>query len=469
MAVESRWGARGVFNEGGAAVHHCSRDPISAGNDPAPAEGPELPGHIRHRELPGHSGRNLSATIVAASGSRSLRGMHPIGRSTSSPLVPALLALCLSACGSRSSLEAGAGESATAGSAGSGGGATATGGGGSAGGTSTAGGAGGAPVNCTFEDLLSWSPESFHDEGNYERAVAATSGVPWIAFKVDGGNIVLRKLGIDEEKGIVVEQEFEIPGTPVYPVAFDVSDARFVVLTTTGINWNGDVGLLSIDRATGEVKSSPVGDPPENPAYTVGSAIGILGDDVAIAYSRLVNDQGTLEIRDADLAVVTSATVEGSYFTAVRRDPLSLDLYTSSGVLVNVEPGAVTFGESDPSWSVIGGLHDSLAALGAEVRLTRGDSTWTGPWPHTQVSPPAVVRELGDRSVFSLETELTGVVGYPVGTELRWMPIEPTPEDSGIGLVLMPLFTDRRVGMFYLGLDIPDPQQRLRYFGRVCQ
>jgi hypothetical protein len=334
-------------------------------------------------------------------------------------------------------------------------------------GSSSTGGSGGQP-GCLAADVLTWSAEHHRDDGDYERAAVATSGVPWVALKVQDGNVVVRQLGVDEQAGILVLDSFEIPDSPVYPVALDVSDTRFVLLTTTGINWNGDVDLWSVDRASGAVIRAPVGDPPMDPAYTVGSAIGLLGDDVAIAYSRLADDQGTIEIRDAALQVVTSMPVDGVSFTAVRRSPSALDIYAGANLRVHIEAGAITAEPTEPGWTAMGGLEDYLVEYGDQIRMTQGDQVWSGPWPHSQISPPAVVRAHGGRAVFSLETELTGVVGYPSDGELHWMPIEPAPGASGIGLALLPVLEEGRMGLFYLGLEIPHPEQPLRYFGRVC-
>ena len=38
----------------------------------------------------------------------------------------------------------------------------------------------------------------------------------------------------------------------------------------------------------------------------------------------------------------------------------------------------------------------------------------------------------------------------------------------GFGVGLMPMFESGRMGLFYLGLEIPHPEQPLRYFGRRC-
>lgn len=345
-----------------------------------------------------------------------------------------------------------------------GGGSPAEGGGGAVFGTSTSTA---TPV-CDLEDLSSWKAEHFRDDGNYDRAAIAASGVPWVALKVHDGDIVLREISVSSETGILVARSFEIPDSPVYPVALDVSDARFALLTTTGINWNGDLELWSIDRKTLEILRVPVGAPPTDPGYTVATAIGVLGDDIALAYARLIDDVATIEIRNTALEVQVSAVVDGTLLRGVRAGASGLDVYSSATLRVHVEAGKITEHPVDPEWTVMGGLDDTLAQFGDEIRLVQGDTAWGGPWPHTQISPPAVIRFHDGHPAFSLETELTGVVGYPVGTELRWMDIEPSDEASGIGVALLPVVEENRLGLFYLGLDIPHPEQPLRYFGRVC-
>lgn len=365
------------------------------------------------------------------------------------------LAILLLACGARDGLfvgdTAGAASSSSSGS----------------GSSSSGGGAGGQPT-CNVADLSTWTAEHYRDNGDYERAVAATSGVPWIALKVKGHNLVFMELGIDDQ-GILVKSSFEVPESPVYPVAFDVSDTRFVVLTTTGINWNGDVALWSIDRATGTAVQTPIGDPVADPAYGAGSALGLVGDDIGLAYERIVSNQGTVELRGPTLDLIASATVDDIFFYPVRRGPNGLDIHAGKTSVFHLEAGSITSAPADPVWHMIGGLEGYLVQYDLDMRMIHGDEAWIGPWPHTQVSPPAVVREHGGSAVFSLNTELTGVVGYPRGADLQWMPIEPAPGASGLGVALMPLFEEGRVGFFYLGIEIPKPEQPLRYFGRVCR
>jgi hypothetical protein len=362
-------------------------------------------------------------------------------------------------CGARSSLSID-GDTEAVGGSGGGSGITAS--------SSTSSAGGGAPA-CLSEDLSTWPVERYRDDGDYERAAVATRGVPWVALKVRDGNIVLERLGIDAGTGIAVLESFELPNSPVYPVGLDVSDTRFVLLTTTGINWNGDVELWSVERSSGAVIRVPVGSPPADPAYTVGSALGLVGDDVVLAYSRLIENQGTLELRDGTLQVVQSLALDGTSFTAVHRSESALDVYVGAAGRLHVEGGAITEEPVDPSWQVMGGLEEALVQYGDQIRLTQSGQTWDGPWPHTQISPPAVVRSHGGRSVFSLETELTAVVGYPLGDKLEWMEIEPAQGASGTGVALMPLLEDGRMGVFYLGLEIPQPEQPLRYFGRACR
>lgn len=376
-------------------------------------------------------------------------------------------AALFAACGARSSLGIGVSSGGGAGTP-SGGGAGAS-SGGSAGSPAIEDAGPGQPdaaPGCSLEDLSSWHTERYRDFGDYERAAVALAGVPWVALKVKGGNIALEKLGVDAQ-GIVVEDRVEVPGSPVYPVALDVDARRFVMLTTTGINWNGDVELWRIDRASGAVVHVPVGNPPSDPAFTIYSALGLVGDDVVLAYSRIAENEGMIEIRDDLLEVVQSRVVSGSSFTGVRTDG-AVDIYVGSTSRVHAEAGALTQSPVDPDWSVIGGLDGFLVQTGTAIRMTRGADVWSADWPHTQISPPAVVRTGAGRAAFSLETELTGVVGYVAGGELQWLRIESAPGASGTGLALLPVVDHNRLGLFYLGLEIPHPEQPLRYYGLAC-
>lgn len=335
---------------------------------------------------------------------------------------------------------------------------------------STGPGGSGGGLDCVLTDLATWKPERYRDFGDYERAAVATSGVPWVALKVREGNIVIERLGIEDDVGITVLEAFELPDSPVYPVALDVSDERFVVLTTTGINWNGDVELWSVDRHSGSVLRAPIGEPPADPAYTVGSALGLVGADVVVAYSRLIDDEGVVELRDAQLQVIESRAVSSVSFQAVRGFDEALDVYLGAVSRLRFQGRTITEEAVDPTWHILGGLEDYLVQYGDEIRLAHDDQIWSGPWPHTQISPPAVVRKGADgRVAFTLETELTSVVGHPGATGLEWMPIEAAPGASGIGVGLLPVLQEGRLGQLYLGLEIPMPEQPLRYFGRVCR
>jgi hypothetical protein len=368
----------------------------------------------------------------------------------------------LSACGARSSLPTAYDvPSSTGGQAGTTGGTGGTG--------PSDGGTGGlVEPSCLLEDLSTWDTERYRDEGDYERAAVAVSGVPWVALKVRNGNIALVELGLDDAAGIVFLQRIDIPDSPIYPVALDVDERRFVLLTTTGINWNGDVELWRIDRQDGTVLHVPVGNPPADPAYTIYSAIGLAGDDVAVAYARAAENQGTIELRNDQLEILQSLPVSEVSFTAVHTSFAAVDIYAGADARWRVEAG--TFGQQpvDPDWQVFGGLGSFLVEIGNQIRLRNGDQTWSADWPHTQISPPAVVRTDGNRAAFSLETELTAVVGHVTSGALEWLAIEPAPGASGIGVGLLPVIEPRRLGLFYLGLEIPNPEQPLRYYGFFC-
>lgn len=381
-----------------------------------------------------------------------------------------LSALCaaalLAACGARSPLGLGVGSSVDAGGASSGGSAGAPG-----------GGAGGAPAKdastdhpdavpgCSLDDLSTWRTERFRAQGDYERPVAALAGVPWIALKLKGGNVVLEKLGVDAH-GIVVEHSIEVPDSPVYPAGLDVDARRFVLLTTTGQNWNGDAELWRIDRADGGIVHVPVGTTTD-PAYVIYSTLGLAGDDVVLAYAS-ANTQGNVELRNDALDVIQSMPVESSSFQGVRSGN-AVDVYLGNTKgRVHAEGGTLTQSPVDPDWQVVGGLDGFLVETGLEIRLSDGTQTWDADWPHTQISPPAVVRTNQSHVAFSLETELTGVVGYVAGGNLHWLRIEGTSDAPGTGLALMPVVEQGRLGLFYLGLEIPHPEQPLRYYGLVC-
>src|SRR5262249_30640855 len=150
-----------------------------------------------------------------------------------------------------------------------------------------------------------------------------------------------------------------------------------------------------------------------------GSAIGLAGDDLVLAYARLAEGKGTVELRNDQLQILESVPVDDVSFLATRQAESAIDLYLGAHSRIHAEAGMLSQESVDPEWEVIGGLEGYLVEIDTEVRMTHGDTTWSAPWPHTQISPPAVVRRDGPRAAFSLETELTAVVGYPTATELN--------------------------------------------------
>lgn len=328
-------------------------------------------------------------------------------------------------------------------------------------------GAGGSSV-CNVDDFSTWQIEAYNAGGNHPRFAPAASGVPWIALATEGGNVVLQKVAIDDAQGIVVLEKFEIPESPVYPMAFDANDKYFVLLSTTGNNWNGTLEIWLIDRATAAVLRQPVGNP-DNGNFTLRAALGLLDEGIALAYARLANDAGTIELRDWKLNVLVSQDVMSSDFTGVWRNPSAYDVYMGANSVGRVEFGQIYVEPLLPgTGKVMGGLGQHLVEYGNDIRMTWGDEIWSGPWPHTQISPPAIVRTHEFRAAFSLQTELSGVVGYQHQGALEWLRVESLPDAWGAGVAVMPVVEERRLGLFYVGIEIPKPDQPLRYFGRVC-
>ncbi len=337
----------------------------------------------------------------------------------------------------------------------------------SGGSTSGSSGAGGSPATCIFDDMATWDIEAYDAGGNHPRFAPATSGVPWVALAVEKGNVVLEKLGVGDQ-GIVVLEQFEIPDSPVYPMAFDANDAYFVMLSTTGNNWNGTLEIWLVDRATGSVMRQPVGNP-DNPNYTIRGALGLVDQGIVLGYARPANNEGVVEIRNDKLDVLTTQNVSFSELFGVWRSATAFDVHLSKQQVLEIRSGTMQQKAKTSPQYVIGGLGDYRVDIDGDFRLSTETEAWTAAWPHTQISTPAVVRTFGETAVFSIETELSGVVGYPRNGGLEWLRIESTPGASGIGVVVMPVLEERRIGVFYIALDIPHPEQPLRYFGRICR
>lgn len=331
---------------------------------------------------------------------------------------------------------------------------------------SSSSGAGGSSV-CNVDDISTWEIETYNAGGDHPRFAVAASGVPWIALATQGGNVVLEKVGIDDVQGIVASEKFEIPDSPVFPLAFDANEKYFVLLSTTGNNWNGTLEIWLVDRSNAAILRQPVGNP-DNPNYTIRGALGLMEEGIALGYARAANDAGTIELRNWKLDVVVSQDVMNSDFQGVWRNSSAYDVYMGANSVARVEFGQIYVEPLGSAAKILGGLGQYLVGYESEIRMTWGDEIWSGPWPHTQISPPAVLRQQEFRAAFSLQTELTGVVGYQHLGALDWLRIESLPGASGIGVAVMPVVEERRLGLFYVGLEIPKPDQPLRYFGKVC-
>src|SRR5262249_53412979 len=110
----------------------------------------------------------------------------------------------------------------------------------------------------------------------------------------------------------------------------------------------------------------------------------------------------------------------------------------------SITPISITF--PTPSGDVIGGLGEHVVELGDRVTLRGGSAMTSAVWPHSQVSPPAIVRTDGSRVAFSLQMELSGTVGHTLSGDLEWLEFRDSPMAHGIGVAMMPVVTDRRIG-----------------------
>lgn len=335
--------------------------------------------------------------------------------------------------------------------------------------TSVSASSGSTFPTCKIDDMSTWRTEQFHDQGDYDRAVGAVSNVPWVALKPKGGNIVLERLSVDASQGIVVDEKFEVPDSQVYPVSLDVDDQRFVFATTSGINWNGEVQVWRVDRQSGAITHVVVGPTPADPNETASAVVGLAGSGIVIGYGRLADPTGSVDLREDDLVHGWGVVTGSSSFTAVRSSSTAIDVYAGTNEKVHLEGGGITYSPmADPGWEAIGGQGGFVVDFANQIRLKNGTSEWLGAWPDTQISPPAIARLDGSRAAFSLNGELSPAVGYMNGNALAWLHIDPIDGSSGLGDGLVPVIEPGRLGVFYLGIDIPSPVQRLRYFGKAC-
>lgn len=327
----------------------------------------------------------------------------------------------------------------------------------------------GGPIPCTSSDPRTWTVERHNAGGDFERAVAATSGVPWIAAREADGNLVFLSLGVGRS-GITIEERIELSDTPLYPIGFDTDGTRFVALTTSGTNWNGDVETVLYDASRGELTRRPWADIGETSNFTVTGGAALVGDNTVFAASRADDDVLVVELRSAAGAVVASMerpSTIGVRLIRVRDD--AVELRAGANGRYRITPSSIVEEEAEAgAYRVIGGMGEYRVEHDRDFRIRSEGDLWSGPWPHTQISPPAVLREGGGRVAFSLQKELSGAVGFTHRDGLEWLHVEGALGASGVGFALLPVVEENRLGLFYLGLEIPRSDRPLRYFGVAC-
>lgn len=330
-----------------------------------------------------------------------------------------------------------------------------------------------AAAACVPSERATWVVETFDAGGDYDRFAPALSGQPWVALDEHGGEVVFLELGVDHT-GIVVRRRVELPDSPVYPLAFDTDGTRFALLATSGANWNGTPSLWLLDSSTGSLARAGWPEIAPDSPFTQRAAVGLVGDGVMVASVSAADDRAWVELRDGLLSVVERVEQPDALgVVAARSGPGELVVYLRTrsaprAVLAIDAAGIEPRPDDGDAHEIIGGLEGYVVEHDHDFRIRRGERVWSGEWPHTQISPPAVLRLHGDLVAFSLQKELSGTVGYADGDALAWLDVEPRPGASGIGVAMLPVVEERRLGLFYLGLEIPRPEQPLRYFGIVC-
>jgi hypothetical protein len=323
-----------------------------------------------------------------------------------------------------------------------------------------------ASPRCDPFNRNTWIEEHFNAGGDFRRAVPALSGHPWLALSRRAGSLVFVQIEIGDA-GLSIVREIEADPGPAHPVAFDTDGHRFVALTTTGHNWNGEVHVVWHDPEAGSMRKEPWAALGPESMWLVGGAVGLTEGGVVVAGRRADLDVAHLEVRSDGGAVLARLERADTWRTvAVRIDDGTLDVYLDQ-TRFQVTGAAIEMA-GNVRVPVLGGLGPFTVTADREFTLHGRDRDWSGPPPHTQYSPPAVVRIHDGEAVFSLQKELSGVLGFPDGDRLGWLHGVPGPGASGLGVALMPVLGEQRMGFVYLGLEIPRPDQPLRYFGLGC-
>lgn len=318
------------------------------------------------------------------------------------------------------------------------------------------------PSRCTGP-LRGWAEVDMLLGGDYERLVAADAAGASALWLVGGGrtrrNEPARLLRVEIATGIPrVAETIAVPGTESWEPLALATDGMDFILAARGPT--GEALLARIERGGRTTASTSVEALRKDLMYRLEADVALRDGDVVLAMRRLGVDRFVIERRDAALALRWSEALTPSSF---RLRPDGTRLRTNASLYALEATGLRRMSGAVAVWGTIGATRGAWVGVGNKgFELERDDgSTVRGAWPGSTFSGwgylPAFESTTG---VFIAgNVDFAPVLGWFQAGALTWIQV---PRSGGAGV---PYGEASAVGMFLLGIEIPRPEQPLRYWG----
>lgn len=318
-----------------------------------------------------------------------------------------------------------------------------------------------APSRCTGP-LRGWAEVDLLLGGDYERLLAADAPGGTGRWLLGGGRARVsgpsRLLRVEVIAGVPrVAEAATVAGTEGWePLAFATDGAAF---TLAARGPTGEAMLARFDRSGRVSAVASVEALRSDLMYRLEADVAELGDGAVVAMRRLGVDRFVVERRDAALGLRWS---EGLPPAAFRLRPGGSMLRTSAALYAVGEGG---LGPPRPAaaWNPIGATRSTWVGLGRDgFELERDDGrTARGPWPGASFAGWGYLSAFESPTGVLLagNVDLGPVLGWFQAESLAWVQV---PRLGGSGA---PYGDENAVGVFLLGIEIPRPEQPLRYWG----
>lgn len=325
-----------------------------------------------------------------------------------------------------------------------------------------------ARKRCTNAGPLDgWFEVDVNLGGDYERLVSSAAWEGSDIWLATGGRAIengaTRLLRVEVKDGVPrVAESAPLANTEGWePLALAVSDGKFALAARAS---GGESKLAVFARDGTLVHQTPIAPLEIDLRFRMEADVAWAGGDVVVAARRFgTPDHFVVERRDPTLAVRWSVPLASTAFR-LRPDGSKLrttpTLYAITATELGVEPGQVSplspMGAARSAWVGIDPTSFVLERDGAPVVH--------GKWPGQSFASfgyiPVYESSVGILITGNVDLGAQiGLWGAGGANALQWIAV---PRQGGGGV---PFADANDVGLFMLGIEIPHPEQPLRYWG----